>query len=77
MYIYVDFSNEIIVFPLCTAKGGDRVIEFVIVFVLLFICSSYGVSGACTIRRTLLPTEKKNFLRLQIDIFYQTLLVWV
>ena len=21
-YIYVDFSNEIIVFPLCTAKGG-------------------------------------------------------
>ena len=22
VYIYVDFSNEIIVFPLCTAKGG-------------------------------------------------------
>ena len=22
VYIYVDFSNEIIVFPLCTANGG-------------------------------------------------------
>ena len=33
MYIYVDFSNEIIVFPLCTAKGGWRVIKFVFVFV--------------------------------------------
>ena len=22
MYVYVDFSNKIIVFPLCTAKGG-------------------------------------------------------
>ena len=33
MYIYVDYSNEIIVFPLCTAIGGYRIIKFVFVFV--------------------------------------------
>ena len=37
VYIYVDFSNEIIVYPLCTANGGKRVIRFVFVFVIILL----------------------------------------
>ena len=43
MYIYVDYSSEIIVFPLCTAKCGQRVIKFVFVFVFVFVFTHFGM----------------------------------